>query len=231
VTALGGVPLVGPAYQDVPSRQVHVALLEAAELSLAHPGVDGGSEEAPPVLWDVGEQLGHLLGPQRVVGATGDAAGLHPLKRVRPCPEPGLHGPGEDGVENGAERIHRGRRGAGPLHWLSAVRNDIQYRHARGLWLPETMSRGDRTTLSRLAGQWQGDPCRIQLESPSTGELGMFVVAAAFLVALCRDLLQRVGERASVRTSFVDLGPLHDLARRKVGRAAASVTKAPRKEA
>ncbi len=88
------------------------------------------------------------------------------------------------------------RRGAG-ASWLSAIRNEIQYRHARGVWPPPTVNRTGRGSLSRLAGQWTRDPMLIDIEVPPGGDLGAFVAACAFTSALCRTVLARVAERSS----------------------------------
>lgn len=92
-------------------------------------------------------------------------------------------------------RITRKRTGAS---WLSAVRNEIQYKHALGVWAPTTVNRTSRGVLSRLATQWERDPMEIDIDSPPAGDLGMFVIAAAFMVALCKAMISRISERSSV---------------------------------
>ena len=89
------------------------------------------------------------------------------------------------------------RRGAG-ASWLSAVRNEIQYRHARGVWMPPKVKRTQRGVLSRLAEQWTRDPLAIDIEVPPSGELGAYVAACAFITALCREILSRIAERSAV---------------------------------
>ena len=88
------------------------------------------------------------------------------------------------------------RRATG-ASWLSAVRNQIQYRHDRGVWTPATVKRSGRAILARIARQWTRDPMEIDLELPPGGELGRFVAACAFLVALCRVILSRISERSA----------------------------------
>ncbi len=88
------------------------------------------------------------------------------------------------------------KRSAG-ASWLSAVRNEIQYRHDRGVWTPATVNRSGRATLARLSRQWARDPMKIDLELPPGGDLGRFVAACAFLVALCRSVLGRIADRSS----------------------------------
>lgn len=86
------------------------------------------------------------------------------------------------------------RRGVG-ASWLSQVRNEIQYRHLRGVWIPSSVNKTQRSALSRLAAQWARDPMDIDLETPPAGDLGAFIVACAFNAALCRSLLERIAER------------------------------------
>jgi hypothetical protein len=102
-------------------------------------------------------------------------------------------------------KIHQ--RGAG-ASWLSAIRNEIQYRHARGAWSPLSVNRTGRTNLSRLASQWSRDPMDIDIEAPPCGELGAFVAACAFTSALCRTLLRRVADRSSVGAASFARYPL-----------------------
>jgi hypothetical protein len=85
-----------------------------------------------------------------------------------------------------------GSNGA-PFHsWLSVMRNDIQYRHRYGVWLPCKVRRQDRERLGRLIGQWKRDPMDIDVGMSQGGPLGEFAVACAFIVALCRSLLNRI---------------------------------------
>lgn len=99
------------------------------------------------------------------------------------------------------------RRGAGAA-WLSAVRNEIQYRHTRGVWTPLSVNRTKRRALSRLSAQWLRDPMGIDVEAPPEGDLGAFVAASAFLVALCRALLTRISERSTVGARSFARAPL-----------------------
>lgn len=89
------------------------------------------------------------------------------------------------------------RRGAGAI-WLSAVRNEIQYRQGLGVWVPLTVNRSRRASLSRLADQWMRDPMSIDVDALSSGELPEFILACAFTTSLCRDVMSRVSERSSV---------------------------------
>lgn len=88
------------------------------------------------------------------------------------------------------------KRGAG-ASWLSSVRNEIQYNHIRGVWWPQSVNRTTRGILSRAAEQWSRDPMEIDVESPPGAEMGSFVMACAFLTALCREVLKRVADRSS----------------------------------
>lgn len=99
------------------------------------------------------------------------------------------------------------RRGAGSS-WLSFVRNEIQYKHARDVWIPNTINRTQRGILSRLAGQWVRDPLSIDLELPPAGDLGAFVAACAFIVALCREILTRIADRSTAGANSFARRPL-----------------------
>lgn len=102
--------------------------------------------------------------------------------------------------------------GCVPHGYLSAVRNDIQYRQRHQLWIPVGLSRRDRDVLSRIAGQWRRDPMTVNLELGAVGTLLGFAAACTFIVSLCRMLFQRIADRSSVgRQSFVHFG-LHGLA-------------------
>ncbi len=97
-----------------------------------------------------------------------------------------------------------------PLHsWLSVTRNELQYRHGYGVWLPGSLRRQDRERLSRVFGQWRRDPMDIDIGAVRDQPLDEFAVTCAFIVALCRTLLVRIGDRAEAGgRSFAKLGPL-----------------------
>jgi hypothetical protein len=98
-----------------------------------------------------------------------------------------------------------GRRGSGSS-WLSSVRNEVQYRHDRGVWVPQSISESTRTALGRLASQWRRDPIEIDLEVPPCGELGLFVSAAAFIISMAKALFERIADRSSAgHSSFARL--------------------------
>jgi hypothetical protein len=92
---------------------------------------------------------------------------------------------------------------------LSATRNRLQYRHEFDVWFPATLHKRDREALGRLVSQWVRDPMSINLQVPRLGELGEFVIGCTFVLALCRTVLKRIEERATVGArSFVHFGPL-----------------------
>ena len=98
---------------------------------------------------------------------------------------------------------------------LSAIRNEVQYRHAREVWLPTSLRKTDREQLSRLVGQWKRDPMAVDLGNISLGSLGKFSVTCAFLVSLCVGLLKRIAERSPTPArSFARLGPLAIISKR-----------------
>lgn len=93
--------------------------------------------------------------------------------------------------------------------FLSAIRNEIQYRHANSVWLPSSLRKSDRENLGRLLNQWRRDPMAVDLATDNLGHLGTFISICAFTVSVCVCLLQRIAERsASPPQSFARLGPL-----------------------
>lgn len=92
--------------------------------------------------------------------------------------------------------------------WLSNVRNDLQYRLQHKAWYPERVRSQSREGLCRLAKQWVRDPLTIDIHG-RWDLLGDFVGACTFLVALCREILARIGGRSTQgRHSFARSGPL-----------------------
>jgi hypothetical protein len=102
--------------------------------------------------------------------------------------------------------------------WLSAVRNDIQYKHQHSVWFPTTINKRDRDDLSRLASLWKSDPMIVNLDAERFGALGEFIVACAFIIGLSRVLLTRIAERAPFgQQSFLQFGPIAFLNDRQMG--------------
>ncbi len=92
--------------------------------------------------------------------------------------------------------------------WLSALRNEIQYRHEHRVWFPEQLRTRERERLSRRAAEWQNDPMSIRLDEGNTA-LEEFISCCAFTVALSYTMLARVAERSTAGPrSFIRVGPL-----------------------
>lgn len=88
---------------------------------------------------------------------------------------------------------------------ISSIRNELQYRHGYDGWLPSGMRKSHQGELINLGCQWRMDPMAVRLTSGRLGELGEFTSACAFIVGVCRSLVQRVGERSSARSkSFLN---------------------------
>ena len=109
-----------------------------------------------------------------------------------------------------------GQGSGGNGSWLSSVRNAVQYRHSLDVWFPSSVSVRDRKSLANIAEGWGGNPMQINLETAPCGDLGKFLTGCTFLVALCRALLKRIGERCSSGRSFVHFGPMRFLATHKL---------------
>lgn len=92
---------------------------------------------------------------------------------------------------------------------ISSIRNELQYRHGYEGWLPSRMPKSHRGELINLGCQWRSDPMRIRLTAGRLADLGEFTSACAFLVGICRSLIERVGERSSARSrSFARVSAL-----------------------
>ena len=88
--------------------------------------------------------------------------------------------------------------------WLSAVRNNVQYRHGLGAWEPPTHNRDNRARLARIAKQWTRDPMDVDLGIHQRNSLDQFVMGCTFSIALCRTMVLRISERSSAgASSFV----------------------------
>jgi hypothetical protein len=96
-----------------------------------------------------------------------------------------------------------GRNGG---NWLSHVRNDVTYRHARGTWFPYRSGiRHDG--LRRVQIKWMKDPMEIDLSSFRGPSLERFIATCTFLVSLCHEILEDVARRCPAGRSFVASGP------------------------
>jgi hypothetical protein len=94
-------------------------------------------------------------------------------------------------------------------NWLSDVRNNMQYRHGYGVWLPMQITSRVKESLSRSAGQWNKDPMDIDIPTAQHADLPQFVAACIFIVALCRAMLVRIADRSSVgNRCFLRFGPM-----------------------
>lgn len=151
--------------------------------------------------------------------AQGQAGGAHEAfwmvfgKKLRSVAEGVLHGrlPTADAqlVYSKLDELLQVLDRKGGFSWLSNIRNDVQYRMQHQSWFPERVRAQEREALCRLAGQWPRDPLKIDISAGRLGLLGDFVGACAFLVALCRSVIDRIGERTSRgQQSFARSGPL-----------------------
>jgi hypothetical protein len=91
-------------------------------------------------------------------------------------------------------------RERGSFGRLSSIRNELQYRHGYEGWLPSSMPKSHQGELINLGCRWGMDPMGVRLTSGRLGDLGEFTSACAFLVGVCRALVQRVGDRSSARS-------------------------------
>lgn len=97
----------------------------------------------------------------------------------------------------------------GNYSWLSAVRNDLQYRLQYEVWFPERLRPQFRREIGRAAGQWTRDPMSIDPTNHRWGLHGDFVLSCALIIALCRETFEQIGARSSEgRRSFARTGPI-----------------------
>jgi hypothetical protein len=97
----------------------------------------------------------------------------------------------------------------GGYSWLSGVRNDLQYRLQHQAWYPEHPKPQFRRDLARAAALWTRDPMSIDMSNQHWGLHGDFVLACAFIIALCREVFGQIGARSSEgRRSFARTGPI-----------------------
>lgn len=94
-------------------------------------------------------------------------------------------------------------------HWMSKIRNDVQYQFEYNIWHSNTLSSKDRLLMLSLNNLWKKDPVEIDLSAGNKlGDLGDLAVASAFLNSLCNLVINRISERGSSgRKSFVHFGP------------------------
>jgi len=110
-------------------------------------------------------------------------------------------------------------RNSSDLAWLSTVRNAVQYRQGHQVWYPTCgLSAAERSRLSQIADSWLLDPMAIDVPARRAGVLGDFLSACTFLVASCRVLMIRIGQRGNLgqRKSFAYHGPLRYLLTHKL---------------
>jgi hypothetical protein len=104
------------------------------------------------------------------------------------------------------QALNTGARAYGAL---SALRNDLQYRHLFGVWFPVQLRKREREKLSRLAAQWQRDPMDVDLQPAGQDDLSSFVMACTFIVSLCRAMLFRIMELSTEgQRCFACFGPI-----------------------
>lgn len=100
----------------------------------------------------------------------------------------------------------------GPPTWLSATRNELQYRHPVKFWFPCEASAKERDAIRRAISRWREEPMEITMQRTGYGDIGDFVAACTFIVSFCRVLIERIAERAPrPNRSFPIYGPLRYL--------------------
>ena len=92
---------------------------------------------------------------------------------------------------------------------LSAVRNEVQYKHTRDVWIPSNMKKEKREYLSRISEIWTSDPLSIDISVGLSGSIERFISTCVFVIAVALDLLRSIAQRSpKPSNSFARLGPL-----------------------
>lgn len=160
-------------------------------LRLSHSGesISGGSHE---VTWKIFlDTLSHLRDELLSSNATGMVVDLQQAAVDLDKFRSGLC---EGGFNNG--------------NWLSSIRNRINYRHDFDAWFPYGKSTQHYEAIKTTGKQrWLRPPIPLK-DIPIRGrELERVMELSGSIVALCRCLLEHVGETNSKADSFVKYGP------------------------
>jgi hypothetical protein len=151
--------------------------------------VVGGSHE---VTWKLFlETLGELRNSLLSPGAVGLAADLQQAALDLDSFRAGLC---EGGLNNGS--------------WLSSIRNKVNYRHDFDAWFPYGRPANHYDAIWNAAGtRWLTPPIPIRNIPIRGRELERVMELSGAIVALCRCLIEHIGETSSGRRSFVKYGP------------------------
>jgi hypothetical protein len=93
-------------------------------------------------------------------------------------------------------------------NWLSYIRNEVNYKQRLGVWYPYREVRSFYETLFERCGSWEDDAETIDLVRDEGHSLKDFQRTCAFMVSLCRELVQDMAYRCPSGKSFHVSGAL-----------------------
>jgi hypothetical protein len=93
-------------------------------------------------------------------------------------------------------------------NWLSSMRNRINYRHDFDTWFPYGRpAKHYRAIWSGANDRWLRDPMPIKSMPLQGREVEKMMELTGVIVALCRCLIEHIGETCFKKDSFVKFGP------------------------
>lgn len=101
---------------------------------------------------------------------------------------------------------YRGKNGG---NWLSAIRNQVNYRHELNVWFPYYRER--KQNIEKIyndCSMWLNDPMNINLVINPSKPVYIFIRACSFIVGICRELVQDMSRRCSSGNSYLKNGSM-----------------------
>lgn len=93
-------------------------------------------------------------------------------------------------------------------HWLSSVRNAVNYDLRLSAWYPYSGRRSYYDDLFRRLDEWRSDPVTLDLNSHGKQDLRRFQATCNFIVSMCRVSMEEMALRCPTGKSFLVYGPL-----------------------
>jgi len=103
-------------------------------------------------------------------------------------------------------------------NWLSKIRNEINYRHAHGVWFPHRSSNNINRYLDLIRTSLSIDPSQNELDEDET--LESFVKVCLFIVNVTRCTVIDMAKSHPTGDSFQSAGPMIVLQRGRLARSA-----------
>jgi hypothetical protein len=88
--------------------------------------------------------------------------------------------------------------------WLSATRNEINYRQLLDVWFPYGRSRPDHRRVLRMASQW-ANAFKVDRHLPKADHAGLILLDLSMLIVrLCREVVLAAAELNTAGRSFLN---------------------------